>query len=161
MKKTYQPKLHEVKRQWHIVDAKGQVLGRLASKIAKLLMGKHKTTYSTHMDMGDYVVVTNSKEVDITGRKSKQKVYYKHSGFPGGFKEISYEKWLTDSPNKIIEHAVNGMLPKNRLQKPRMRRMKVYEDAKHPYEDKLKSSKTKTTVEKKETKDTSKPKLKK
>lgn len=137
--KTYQPKEKDVKREWHLVDAKGQVLGRTASNIARFLMGKHKVNYSTHMDMGDYVVVTNAKEVVLTGRKPEQKVYYKHSGYPSGFKEVSYHALIESQPAKVIEHAVSGMLPKNRLHKPRMRRMKVFAQSKHPYEDKLKN----------------------
>ena len=143
MKKTYQPKQKEVTRNWHLVDAKGAVLGRMSSEIARLLMGKHKANYSTHIDMGDYVVVINAKKVKVTGRKEKQKVYYKHSGYPGGFKEIKYEQWLKEQPEKIIEHSVKGMLPKNRLNSPRMRRMKVFAGSKHPYDDKVKKKETK------------------
>ncbi len=137
MKKTYQPKAKEVTRQWHLIDAKGKVLGRLSTEVARLLIGKHKPNYSAHMDMGDYVVIVNAKDIKVTGRKEKQKVYYKHSGYPGGFKEIKYAKWLEESPEKIIEHSVKGMLPKNRLSSQRMRRMKVYANADHPYGDKL------------------------
>ena len=136
--KTYQPKAKEIDRKWHLVDAKGQILGRMASQIARLLMGKHKPNYASHMDMGDHVVVINAKTVKVTGRKKKQKVYQKHSGYPGGFKEVKYEKWLKESPRKIVEHAVAGMLPKNRLQTPRLRRMRVFTGPKHKYEDKFK-----------------------
>lgn len=138
MKKTYQPKEKDVVRKWHLVDAQDAVLGRLSTDVAKFLMGKHKATYSTHMDMGDYVVVINASKVKVTGRKEDQKVYYKHSGYPGGFKEIDYKKWLKESPEKIIEHAVKGMLPKNKLQSIRMRRMKVFTGSEHPYNDKVK-----------------------
>ncbi len=138
MKKTYQPKKAEVKRDWHLVDAKNAILGRLASEVATKLMGKHKPTYSTHMDMGDYVVVINAKDVHVTGKKKNQKVYYSHSGYPGGFKEVKYSKLIKEQPEKVIERAVKGMLPKNRLQSKRLRRMKVFANGKHPYEDKLK-----------------------
>ncbi|QQS38942.1 50S ribosomal protein L13 [Candidatus Woesebacteria bacterium] len=140
MKKTYQPKEKEIVRNWHVVDAKGEVLGRMSTKIAKFLMGKHKVKYAPHLDMGDYVVVINAAELVVTGGKTDKKVYYKHSGFPGGFKEIAFKKLFSDSPAKVVEHAVSGMLPKNRLHKARLRRMKVYSGEKHPYEDKIKAS---------------------
>jgi large subunit ribosomal protein L13 len=124
--KTYQPKQKEIKRKQQVVDAEGRVLGRLATEIAGLLMGKHKATYSRHMDMGDWVVVVNAKKVKVTGRKSKQKVYYKHSGYPGGFKEVKFEKLKKERPERIIELAVKRMLPKNRLQSKRMARLKVF-----------------------------------
>ena len=132
-RKTYQPKSKEIKREWHLIDAKGKVLGRLASEIAKLLMGKHKVKYASHLDMGDIVVVTNAKEVRLTGRKREQKVYRRHSGYPGGFKEISFKKMLEDHPEKIIQKAVFGMLPGNRLKSKRMNRLKVFAGKDHPY----------------------------
>lgn len=141
MNKTYQPKQKEVKRNWHLMDAKGKILGRFSSEISKLLTGKHKVAYSDHMDMGDYVVVINAKDIELTGRKMDQKVYYKHSGYPGGFKEIKVKKLLKEQPEKVIEKAVHGMLPTNRLRQKRMRRLKVFEGEKHPYEDKLKTKK--------------------
>ena len=137
MQKTYQPKRKDIDRKWHLMDAKGQVLGRFASNIAQILIGKHKPAYSPHLDMGDCVVVVNAKEIEVTGRKANQKVYYKHSGFPGGFSETSYKKLLKDNPEKIIEKAVGGMLPRNRLHSPRLRRMKVYAGDKHPYGEKF------------------------
>jgi large subunit ribosomal protein L13 len=137
--KTYQPKQKEVKRNWHLIDVKDKVLGRSATQIAGLLMGKQKPTYSNHMDMGDYVVVVNAKNVTLTGKKEKDKVYYRHSGYPGGFREVKYSKLISEQPKKVIELAVSGMLPDNRLKQPRLRRMKVFTDTKHPYEDKLKS----------------------
>jgi large subunit ribosomal protein L13 len=135
--KTYQPKHKDIERNWHLVDAKGAILGRMATKIVGLLMGKHKPTYSNHMDMGDYVVVVNAGKVEVTGRKRKQKVYQKHSGYPGGFKEISFEKMITEQPARVIELAVKRMLPDNRLRQERMRRLKVFAGEKHPYEKKL------------------------
>lgn len=138
MKKTYQPKAKEVKRDWHLIDAKGKVLGRMATSIAGLLMGKGKPTYAPHMDMGDFVVVVNAKGVKVTGKKEEQKIYYKHSGYPGGFKEVAYAKLKKEQPTKIIELAVKRMLPDNRLRKERMARLKIFADSKHPYEDKIK-----------------------
>ena len=136
--KTYQPKAKDVKRNWHLIDAKDQVLGRLSTQVARLLMGKHKATYSNHMDMGDYVVIINASQVVLTGNKTKQKLYRSHSGYPGGFKEVSFEKMINEQPEKVILHAVSGMLPDNRLKSKRMVRLKVFADLNHPYEDKFK-----------------------
>jgi large subunit ribosomal protein L13 len=138
--KTYQAKKKDIKRAWHLVDAKGKILGRLASEIAQLLIGKDKITYTPNLDMGDYVVVTNASEVKITGRKRKQKLYQSHSGYPGGFKEVKFERLIKEQPAKVIEYAVSGMLPRNRLHKKRMRRLKVFSGGKHKYEDKFKKS---------------------
>jgi large subunit ribosomal protein L13 len=135
MARTYQPKQKEVTREWHLIDAKGEVLGRLATKIATLLMGKHKATYSTHMDSGDNVVVINAELVETTGTKAEYKTYKSHSGYPGGFKEVSFEKMSKEHPNRIIEIAVYGMLPDNRLQSDRMARLHVTKGSKHKYEN--------------------------
>ena len=134
MAKTYQPKQKEIKKAWHLIDAKGEVLGRLASKVAILLMGKQKSTYSTHMDSGDNVVVINAEKIITTGKKAEQKVYRSHSGYPGGFKEVSFEKMSKEHPNRIIEFAVSGMLPDNRLKSDRMARLHVTKGLKHKYE---------------------------
>lgn len=139
--KTYQPKHKDIKRDWHLINAEGLILGRIATQIAKLLMGKHKPNYATHIDMGDYVVVINTEKVDLTGRKKKQKVYRRHSGYPGGFKEISFEKMISERPERVIELAVSGMLPGNRLKKKRMRRLKAVVGSKNPYEAKFKEKK--------------------
>ncbi len=139
--KTYQPKQKEVTRNWHLIDANGEILGRIATKIAILLMGKHKATYSAHMDSGDNVVVINASKVEVTGRKADQKVYRSHSGYPGGLKEITYKKMHDLHPERIIEHAVRGMLPDNRLQGKRMKRLTIVADATNPYADKFKSEK--------------------
>lgn len=136
--KTYQPKAKEINRDWHLVDAKGKVLGRMASEIAQLLMGKHKRTFSKHMDVGDYVVVINAKDIELTGKKEKQKVYRKHSGYPGGYKEVKVSKLLDEQPGKVVELAVSRMLPKNRLRSGRMRRLKVFADSEHTFKDKFK-----------------------
>lgn len=125
MKKTYQPKAKEVNREIHKLDADGAVLGRLATEISTYLMGKHKPEFSKHMDMGDIVEVKNASKVKLTGLKDKQKVYRSHSGFPGGFKEVTVAKLRAEQPEKIILFAVKGMLPKNRLQSKRMKRLKV------------------------------------
>lgn len=131
--KTYQPKQKEVKRDWHLIDAKGQVLGRLATKVATFLMGKQKATYSTHMDSGDNVVIINAELVKTTGTKAEYKVYQGHSGYPGGFKEVSFAKMSKEHPARIIEIAVKGMLPDNRLQSDRMARLHVTRGATHKY----------------------------
>lgn len=133
MAKTYQPKQKEVKRDWHLIDAKGQILGRLATNVATLLMGKQKATYSTHMDSGDNVVVINAELIKTTGRKAEQKVYRSHSGYPGGFKEVSFAKMSKEHPARVIEIAVYGMLPDNRLQSDRMARLHVTKGSKHKY----------------------------
>jgi len=129
--KTFQIKSKDVKRSEHVIDATGQPLGRLASRIAILLMGKHKPTYTAHIDSGDKVVVTNAAKVVLTGKKVEQKVYQKHSNYPGGFKEVAVSKLLTERPDRVIELAVSRMLPKNRLQDPRMRRLTVIKGEKN------------------------------
>ncbi|MFC1941475.1 50S ribosomal protein L13 [Chloroflexota bacterium] len=131
--KTYSTKASDIKREWHIVDASGKVLGRLATQIASLLMGKHKPIFSRHLDTGDYVVVTNAEKVSVTGNKTKQKLYYRHSGYPGGFKSISLEMLMQTHPTRVIEHAVKGMLPHNRLSARMMKRLRVYVGDTHPY----------------------------
>lgn len=123
--KTYQPKKGEIKREHHTIDADGAVLGRMATHIATLLMGKQKASYSAHMDSGDFVEVINAQKVQVTGKKEEQKVYRSHSGFPGGFKEVKYQKLKKENPEKIIEKAVYNMLPKNRLRSDRMNRLKI------------------------------------
>jgi large subunit ribosomal protein L13 len=123
--KTYQAKPKEVKRELHEIDATGRPLGRLASEVAILLIGKHKPEYTNHIDVGDSVVVKNAEKVALTGNKMNQKVYQKHSNYPGGFKEVSVKKRLSEQPHKVVELAVARMLPKNKLQTPRMRRLKV------------------------------------
>jgi large subunit ribosomal protein L13 len=137
MYKTYQPKAKEVVRTWHLVDAKDKVLGRLSTEIAKYLMGTHKPTYSTHMDSGDFVVVTNAKAVKVTGNKANQKIYRSNSGYPGGLREIKYEKMIGTWPENVILHAVSGMLPDNRLKSKRLARLKIFANEKHNYEDKF------------------------
>ena len=135
--KTYQPTEKEVKRQWRLVDAKGQVLGRVATQIAMMLMGKNKRDYSPHMDNGDNVVVINAKDIIVTGQKASQKEYYSHSGYPGGFKVVSYSDMKEKHPTRILELAVKRMLPVNRLRDKRMARFFISLDEKNPKQEKF------------------------
>ena len=132
--KTFSAKAHEVKRDWFVVDASNKVLGRLATEIARRLRGKHKAEYTPHVDTGDYIVVTNAEKLTVTGRKFKDKIYYSHSGHPGGIKEISFEKLQKKDPARIIELAVKGMLPKNPLGREMFRKLKIYVGSEHPHE---------------------------
>ncbi len=132
--KTFSAKAHEVKRDWYVVDASDKVLGRLATEIARRLRGKHKAEYTPHVDTGDYIIVTNAEKVTVTGRKFKDKIYYSHSGFPGGIKSISFDKLQKKNPTRIIERAVKGMLPKNPLGREMYRKLKIYVGTEHPHE---------------------------
>jgi len=132
--KTFSAKAHEVKRDWFVIDAADKVLGRLSTEIARRLRGKHKAEYTPHVDTGDYIVVINADKVKVTGRKFKQKIYYSHTGFPGGIKSITFDKLQAKNPMRIIELAVKGMLPKNPLGREMYRKMKVYAGAAHPHE---------------------------
>ena len=136
--KTFQPKVKEMKRSWHLVNAEGKVLGRLATEVAKYLVGKHKATYSANLDSGDFVVVVNAEKVEVTGKKASNKVYRRHSGYPSGFKERSYKQVLESHPERIVEHAISGMIPDNRLKKDRMSRLKVVVGNANPFEKELK-----------------------
>ena len=129
--KTYVTKPAEVERSWYLVDAEGQTLGRLATKIATILRGKHKPIYSPSVDCGDYVVVINAEKVHVTGRRMDQKKYYRHSGYPGGIKEIGLREQLEKHPNRVIESAVKGMLPKNVLGRKMFKKLKVYAGPEH------------------------------
>ena len=131
--KTYSVKVSEIKRDWHVIDATDQVLGRLATRVARLLMGKHKPIFSRNLDVGDYVVIINAEKVRVTGDKAKQKVYYRHSGYPGGLKSITYDKLMQTNPTRVIEHAVKGMLPHTRLGANMMKKLKVYVGDTHPH----------------------------
>jgi len=133
MMKTYSPKPTEMTHDWYLIDAEGKTLGRLATLIATYLMGKHKVQYSAHLDCGDNIVVINASKVAVTGNKLEDKKYYRHSGYPGGIKETSLAELMDRNPALAIEKAVAGMLPKNRLQDDRLRRLKVYADAEHPH----------------------------
>jgi len=131
--KTYSPRAADIKREWHLIDASDQTLGRLASRVARLLLGKHKPIFSRHMDTGDYVVVINAEKIRVTGDKAKQKLYYRHSGYPGGLKSVSLERMLETHPTRVIEHAVKGMLPHTRLGARMARRLRVHAGEAHPY----------------------------
>jgi len=132
--KTQSANKETASNNWLVVDAEGQSLGRLASKIAAILRGKHKTNYTPHVDCGDYVIVLNAEKVKLTGNKMTQKVYYTHSGYPGGQKQRTPEQILAKYPNRLIEIAVKGMLPKNKLGRAMYKKLFVYEGAEHPHQ---------------------------
>ena len=132
--KTFMLKKEEVKRNWYLVDASGKTLGRLASKIAVLLMGKHKKDYTPHVDNCDFVVVINAEKIHVTGKKLEKKIYYKHTGYMGYLKETPLKDMLAKKPEEVIRLAVRGMLPKNRLRDRRMKRLKVYAGPEHPHQ---------------------------
>ena len=132
--KTYSPSVTEIKRKWQVVDASGQVLGRLASQVAKLLMGKHKSIYTPHLDTGDYVIVLNAAKVKLSGRKANQKIYYHHSGYPGGLKKVTFQELFSKDPTRVVEVAVKGMLPKSRLGRAMFKKLRVYAGNEHPHQ---------------------------
>jgi large subunit ribosomal protein L13 len=131
--KTKVLKKKEIERTWYVVDATDQVLGRLASRIAVLLMGKHRATYSPHLDCGDFVIIVNADKFRVTGKKMSDKIYYRHSFHPGGLKKLSLELMLIKHPIRVIYHAISGMLPKNKLRARRLKRLKLYTTADHPH----------------------------
>jgi large subunit ribosomal protein L13 len=131
--KTFSAKPHEVERGWYLFDAENKTLGRLATELARRLRGKHKPEYTPHVDTGDFIVVVNADKVKVTGKKAKQKIYYRHSGYPGGLKEMTFEKLLDKSPEKVLEIAVKGMLPKNSLGRSMFKKLKVYTGTEHPH----------------------------
>lgn len=132
--KTYMAKPNRVERKWYVVDAKGKTLGRLASEVAKILRGKHKPEYTPHIDTGDFVIVLNAAEVELTGKKLTDKFYYRHSGYPGGLKQISAGQLREKRPERMIEYAVKGMLPKGSLGRKQLKKLKVYAGSEHPHE---------------------------
>ena len=132
--KTYVTKPAEVERKWYVVDAEGQTLGRLATKIASVLRGKHKPTYSPSVDNGDFVIVVNAEKIHVTGRRLEQKKYYRHSGYMGGLTEITLRQQLERNPDRVITSAVRGMLPKNKLGRKMFRKLKVYAGPEHPHQ---------------------------
>jgi large subunit ribosomal protein L13 len=121
-------------RRWYLVDAEGQILGRMAARVARVLMGKHKPVWAPHLDVGDFVVITNAKKIAVTGRKMTDKIYYAHSGYPGGLKAANLQRMLMKHPAKVIYHAVWGMLPHNRLGRQMLRKLKVYGGPDHPHQ---------------------------
>lgn len=131
--KTYYAKPQEVEREWVLIDATDQVLGRVAVKAAHILKGKHKPQYTPHVDTGDFVVIINADKIRVTGNKAEDKRYYRHSGFPGGLKSESFNEAMTKHPERVIEHAVKGMLPKNTLGRAMGKKLKVYTGAEHPH----------------------------
>jgi len=139
MNQTVATKASDIRRVWHLIDVKDKTLGRVASEIAQLLMGKSKPYFVRNLDCGDYVVVINAKNVKTTGKKEEQKKYYRHSGYPGGFKVESLKELRVRKPEEIITHAVKGMLPDNRLQDRMMARLFVFEGEEHKYQDKFKN----------------------
>ena len=132
--RTFTEKKEGIERQWYVVDAEGQTLGRLASRIAPILKGKHKPTYSPHLDCGDFVIIVNAEKVRVTGQKLDQKLYYHHSGYPGGLKSISLRDQLGRHPERVLESAVRGMLPKNKLGRRMIKKLKVYAGDTHPHQ---------------------------
>jgi len=132
--KTYQAKKEEVDHQWYLVNAEGKVLGRLATELAKILRGKNKPSFTPHVDTGDFVIVVNAEKVILTGKKMKDKIYYHHTGYPGGIKEIRAEKLLAKKPTEMLKIAVKGMLPKNSLGRQMLRKLKIYAGPNHPHE---------------------------
>lgn len=131
---SWTPKASEIQRNWLVVDVEGQVLGRAATQIATLLRGKHKPTYAPHMDGGDNVIVLNSAKIVVTGRKADQKIYYRHTGYPGGLKSITYKVMLQRHPDRILKIAVKGMLPKNRLGRRLLKKLHIYSGNRHPHQ---------------------------
>lgn len=132
--KSYVAKTSEVQRKWYLIDAEGKTLGRLSTEIATILRGKHKPTFTPHVDGGDFVVVVNADKVVLTGKKLDQKLYRYHTGYVGGLKEISYRRMMAEKPEEVVSHAVSGMLPKNKLRKRMMTRLRVFSGMNHSHE---------------------------
>lgn len=133
MTKTFSAKAETIRRGWYVVDAKGKTLGRLSTEIARRLRGKHKPEYTPHVDTGDYIIVLNAEQIQVTGNKANDKVYYRHSGYPGGLKEETFAKKIVRQPVQVLEHAVKGMLPKNPLGRTMFRKLNIYAGNAHPH----------------------------
>lgn len=131
---TVMAKPNEVERKWYIVDAQGQTLGRLASEVAKILRGKHKAIYTPHVDTGDHVIIINAEKIVLTGKKLDQKIYKRHTGYPGGLREVNYRKLIADKPEFVVHKAVKGMIPHTRLGRQMIKKLKVYSGNEHPHE---------------------------
>ncbi len=138
--KPYQPRASDLNPEWHVIDAEDKTLGRLASEIAVLLQGKHRPMYVPYLNTGDYVVVINAEKIRVTGKKLDQKVYYRHSGYPGGLKEITLSRLLDKTPTKALHHAVKGMLPKNIIGRRMLSRLKLYAGDSHPHDAQIRTS---------------------
>ncbi len=133
MMKTYSTKASDIKREWHVFDASDRILGKLATQAASLLMGKHKPMFTRNLDTGDFVVIINADKIRVTGNKAKLKLYYRHSGYPGGLKSISLEKMMQTNPTRVLEYAIKGMLPHNRLGASMLKKLRVYVGDTHPH----------------------------
>lgn len=131
--RTYSTKASEIKRKWYLVDAKGKTLGRLASRVARIIMGKGKVNFTPHLDMGDFVIVVNASDIVVTGKKESQKTYFSHSGYPAGDKLLNFKHLIIRQPQRIIRQAVWGMLPQNRLGRAMLKKLKIYADTKHEH----------------------------
>ena len=131
--KTYSAKAETVERDWFVVDAEGKTLGRLATEVASRLRGKHKPEYTPHVDTGDYIVIVNAEKIGVTGKKAKDKIYYSHTGYPGGIKDITFEKLIDKAPERVLQSAVKGMLPRGPLGRGMFRKLKVYAGMDHPH----------------------------
>ena len=131
--RTYSPKAGDITREWYVIDAEGEILGRLATRVASVLRGKHKPTFTPHMDMGDHVIIVNAEKIVLTGAKAEQKLYHRHSGYPGGLRGVPFATMLDRRPTQVVETAVNGMLPKNRLGRQMAGKLKVYAGPEHPH----------------------------
>jgi len=133
VRKTYSAKAEEIERTWYVVDAEGKTLGRLATEVARILRGKHKPIYTPHVDTGDFVIIVNAEKIRVTGKRLDQKMYYRHSGYMGGLKETSLRTMLDKHPERVLQLAVKGMLPKNRLGRKMFKKLKVYAAPDHPH----------------------------
>ena len=131
--RTYSPSAKDITREWYVVDAQDQTLGRLATRVASVLRGKHKPIFAPHADTGDFVIIVNADKVVLTGNKRRDKVAYRHSGYPGGLKQVGYEELLTKHPERAVEKAVKGMLPHNKLARKQIKKLKVYTGPEHPH----------------------------
>lgn len=131
--KTFVPQKDKIERKWWLVDAEDMILGRMATEVAKILRGRHKPTYTPFFDTGDFVVIINAEKIKVTGAKESQKMYYRHSGYMGGIKEIQYERMLATHPERIIKHAIKGMLPKNKLNRKILKKLKIYAGSEHKH----------------------------
>lgn len=132
--KTFSPTPQDIDRKWYVIDASGQILGRLATQVARILCGKHKPEYAPHMDMGDFVIVTNCDKIAVTGKKRMQKIYYRHSGYVSSLKSATLEDMLTKHPERVILQAVKGMLPRNALSRKMLKKLKIYSGSEHPHQ---------------------------
>ncbi|MCJ7605128.1 MAG: 50S ribosomal protein L13 [Dehalococcoidales bacterium] len=141
--KSYTAKPADIQRAWHLFDATDKTLGRFSTQIARLLMGKHKPIFTPSMDTGDYVVIINAEKVRVTGRKAQQKMYYRHSGYPGGFKSITLGKMMKEFPTRALEHSINGMIPHTRLGSGMKKRLRIFAGPEHPHASQITSDTTK------------------